>query len=568
MATNSSPVPPTVDVPMSDAAGATLPPVAQSAAAMQGVMPAVNAADRGSDVDPKRVNKRARSASASDTEKRRGSLGREPHDFEVPLSTGIGGTVPTNAISREVYMLTGGQTPASLMPSVPIVSTKSAKPRVRTAWKFTPFSNAARSDGLRLSHWSRVGTADEYPSARFNRKILYVTYTDEEYANVIANNPAVLPAVPTVPQRQTDGRSSPRLVEMSASRQPRAPGTSPRTPTPPLPPNASSLTTFNTTVPTGGSLRHGICQVRAQRPWTKEETDALFSLCAEYDLRFPVIHDRWPDRFSDRSIDELKDRYYSVSKVIIDHRHTRNPQLLMSASAALQKHCQAISMNPFDYEYECIRKNQLEWQYRRSKLELREEEETVREARRIEANRNRMVKERKRLAKLLAPAGELGGAKNTEQALAAAAANLTPQKTFPHRKVSTGPFTRSSLVFTSVSQSAKVCKRVDAALTELGIDLRPMPTGTVVDNFDLLRMDILNFLELQRTVAKKEEEVHTLRVKLAKAKGEPAPSAPPGVPSSHKKRRNDDVEVGSIFGSSGGGAGGISKRGTQNNLKM
>lgn len=565
MASNIPAVPPTADVPMPDAAGATLPVMGQNVAPMQGVTPtpAVKAVNLGLNVNSKRANKRARPAGA-DVGKRGGSSEKESHDLEVSLSSGSVEPAPTNAISREAYMLTGGQTPASLMPSVPIVVTKSAKPQVRRVWEFSPFSNAARSDGLRLSHWSRKGMVDEYPSARFNRKILYVTYTDEEYAKVVANNPAVLPAVPTVPQRQTDGRSSPRLVEMSASRQSRIPVTSPRTPAAPVPPNASSLTTFNTTEPTGGSLRHGIYQVRAQRPWTKEETDALFSLCAEYDLRFPIVHDRWPVRFSERSIDELKDRYYSVSKVIID---LRNPEPITNATTAFDKHCQAISMNPFDYEYECIRKNQLEWQYRRSKLELREEEETVREARRIEANRNRVMKERKRLAKLLAPAGELGGAKNAEQALAAAA-NLTPQKTFPHRKVSTGPFTRSSLVFTSVSQSAKVCKRVDAALTELGVDLRPMPTCTVVDNFDLLRMDILNFLELQRTVAKKEEEVHTLRVKLAKAKGEPAPSAPPGVPSSHKKRRNDDVEIGSIFGSSGGGSsGGVGKRGTQNNLK-
>lgn len=553
---------------MSESPGTTLPAATQNVAPMQGVTTAVADLDRGSSTNPKRVHKRARSVSAGDSGKRAGSLGRESRELEASILPGSGGGAHTNAISREVYMLTGGQTPASLMPSVPIVVSKSAKPRVRATWQFAPFSNAARSDGLRLNHWVRVGTPDEYPSARFNRKILLVTYTDEEYADVVADNPAVLPAVPSVPQRQTDGRSSPRLVEISASRPSRTATASPRAPAASVPPNASALTTFNVTPPTGGSLRHGICQVPAQKPWTKEETDVLFSLCAEYDLRFAVIHDRWPDRLTERSIDELKDRYYSVSKVIIDHRHARHPELLMNASTAFQKHCQAISMNPFDYEYECIRKNQLEWQYSRSKAELREEEETVREARRIEANRNRVMKERKRLAKLLAPAGEFGSAKSAEQALAAAS-NLTPQKTFPHRKVSTGPFARSSLVYTSVSQSAKVCKRVDAALTELGVELRPMPTCTVVDNFDLLRMDILNFLELQRAVAKKEEEVHTLRVKLAKAKGEPAPPAPPGVPSSHKKRRNDDVEIGSIFGGiSGGGNASVGKRGTQNSLKI
>jgi DNA methyltransferase 1-associated protein 1 len=29
------------------------------------------------------------------------------------------------------------------------------------------------------------------------------------------------------------------------------------------------------------------------RTWTREETDELFKLCREYDLRFIVIHDRY-----------------------------------------------------------------------------------------------------------------------------------------------------------------------------------------------------------------------------------------------------------------------------------
>lgn len=42
--------------------------------------------------------------------------------------------------------------------------------------------------------------------------------------------------------------------------------------------------------------------------WTKEETDQLFDLCERFDLRFIVIADRFP---SSRTVEELKDRYYS-----------------------------------------------------------------------------------------------------------------------------------------------------------------------------------------------------------------------------------------------------------------
>lgn len=194
-------------------------------------------------------------------------------------------------------------------------------------------------------------------------------------------------------------------------------------------------------------------------------------------------------------------------------------------------------MNPFDYEYELVRKNQLEFQYRRSKTELRGEEEIVRQARRIESNRKRLLKERQRLAKLLTPMKDPIVGKVDFQ-----------PKTFPHRKVITGAYARSCMIYNPLSQSARISKRIEAGLMELGVGLRPTPTSIVVDNFDLLRMDVLAFIELQRTVLKKEEDTHLLRVKLAKLKGLPVPLPPPGVTLSHKKRRADDVEVGSLFG--------------------
>lgn len=37
--------------------------------------------------------------------------------------------------------------------------------------------------------------------------------------------------------------------------------------------------------------------------WTKDETDYLFNLCRRYDLRFPVIHDRYDFPEKTRSIE-------------------------------------------------------------------------------------------------------------------------------------------------------------------------------------------------------------------------------------------------------------------------
>jgi SANT/Myb-like domain of DAMP1/DNA methyltransferase 1-associated protein 1 (DMAP1) len=287
--------------------------------------------------------------------------------------------------------------------------------------------------------------------------------------------------------------------------------------------------------------------VPPQKLWTREETDALFQLCNQFELRFAVIHDRWPATLATRSVDELKDRYYAVAKAVVEHRNAIDSTLMAKEPLALQKHCQAINMNPFDYEYECIRKNQLERQYNRSKAELREEEETVRNARRIEAAQKRAKKERERLAKLLTPAGDVrmtapNGSRVVDAKIAAnAAAAAQPQKIFPHRKVNNGAFARSSMIYTPVTQSARIAKRVDQVLEELKVGTRPTPTSYVVDTFDLLRMDIMSYLELHRTIVRKEEETQSLRVRLAKLNGEPAPPPPTGVTLSHRKRKADEA---------------------------
>ena len=46
--------------------------------------------------------------------------------------------------------------------------------------------------------------------------------------------------------------------------------------------------------------------------WTRDETNHLLDLCSRFDLRFPVIHDRWDRSIykSPRSIEDLKERYF------------------------------------------------------------------------------------------------------------------------------------------------------------------------------------------------------------------------------------------------------------------
>eukprot|EP01028_Stygiella_incarcerata_P005292 TRINITY_DN2247_c0_g1_i1.p1 TRINITY_DN2247_c0_g1~~TRINITY_DN2247_c0_g1_i1.p1 ORF type:complete len:377 (-),score=111.98 TRINITY_DN2247_c0_g1_i1:49-1179(-) len=71
--------------------------------------------------------------------------------------------------------------------------------------------------------------------------------------------------------------------------------------------------------------------------WTKEETNCLFDLCDRFDLRFPIIADRFGIQFphQHRSIPELQNRYVTVCQSLLRARAARRGA---SATAALAKH--------------------------------------------------------------------------------------------------------------------------------------------------------------------------------------------------------------------------------------
>ena len=175
-----------------------------------------------------------------------------------------------DGISRELYSLIG--------PSAPSLAAHLAKPRLKqkpnlggggtVKWYATPFihsppqtvtprrehrtfTNSARSDALQLSHWVKlsdpvVGTS--YPSSHIHPR------------------PSFFQSIPlqstTFPQsRSTTPKTSTRISWTVR----------PLHPPPPL--TVSYPFTDN--------------------EWTKEETDYLFSLVHEYDLRWYVIHDRY-----------------------------------------------------------------------------------------------------------------------------------------------------------------------------------------------------------------------------------------------------------------------------------
>lgn len=123
-----------------------------------------------------------------------------------------------------------------------------------------------------------------------------------------------------------------------------------------------------------------------EREWTYEETKLLFELCKTFELKWPVVFDRFPAR--DRKLEDLKEQFYRISSLILKDSGTGNPHLLESLDA-------------FSKLAELDRKQYLENLLKRTPAEIAEEESLVIEARRFELAAKKMLMERSNLLTLL-----------------------------------------------------------------------------------------------------------------------------------------------------------------------
>ncbi|KAI9054128.1 hypothetical protein LZ554_001299 [Drepanopeziza brunnea f. sp. 'monogermtubi'] len=155
--------------------------------------------------------------------------------------------------------------------------------------------------------------------------------------------------------------------------------------------------------------------------WTKDETDYLLALVQEYDLRWPVIWDRYdyqppapqPEASSAdvsmvplgrvRTMEDMKKRYYVVGATMMEINTT--PPNMNTAEHEL-----LILMKNFDPVKEANRKRFAETAFKRTNEEAKEEESLLLELKRILARTEKLSDERKELYHLLEAPPSTGNA--------------------------------------------------------------------------------------------------------------------------------------------------------------
>ncbi|PWA01562.1 hypothetical protein BB558_002344 [Smittium angustum] len=150
--------------------------------------------------------------------------------------------------------------------------------------------------------------------------------------------------------------------------------------------------------------------------WTFDETRYLFDLCKTFDLRFQVIHDRYSysppnseqqqdikPSLNQRSIEDLKARYYSIIKKMIEIPALRKKYNILGTDQNSGTQRKALALLSFDKDKETERKKLLEELLNRTTEEIEEERKLLVELERIQTQQKKLARERESVMLSIVP---------------------------------------------------------------------------------------------------------------------------------------------------------------------
>lgn len=272
-------------------------------------------------------------------------------------------------LAREVQNL-GGDNPIAIVPEVSLYKKRRLANRKPAAkWEFRPFKNSAREDNsLILRHWRKK--TDRVPGQ---------------------------PNVNGASEGKPAEGAAPDIGEASETNDPEI--------------EDSLFVKFNVKVNLPEYNEEQYNAKLQSDEWTKDETDYLMELAKDFDLRWPIIWDRYDyslkqpedvemngDEASTavvpapkpRTVEDLKARYYEVAAKMME---VQKPRQYMT-QAEWDLHTMMLTFSP---DQERQRKKFALNMMSRSKEEAKEEESLLIEVKRIMARAERFNEERREL---------------------------------------------------------------------------------------------------------------------------------------------------------------------------
>lgn len=237
--------------------------------------------------------------------------------------------------------------------------------------------------------------------------------------------------------------------------------------------------------------------------WTQSESEYLLDLCYKYDLRWPVIYDRYCLQ-PQRRPEEIQERFYAMVSAV------------QSARSAQQEIASKMDKVPFiNIEIEKNRRIQQELLFHKTKQEAQEEIEAKEELKVVETALKKSRKSTKVVDKV----------SKTDSAATSSSTMFVPQMgnfdaaDFSY-SVPGKPGLHSSRLLAAeynTNLSRNLLKKLSCLLKELGLPEKMLPTKTICDMYDQVRRNGITLLSLQNIISKKEKEIAGLRSKNATA---------------------------------------------------
>jgi DNA methyltransferase 1-associated protein 1 len=236
--------------------------------------------------------------------------------------------------------------------------------------------------------------------------------------------------------------------------------------------------------------------------WTRAETDHLMYICYKYDLRWPVISDRYM-LIPLKKIEDIQERYYKIVTKIRAHRVNK---------AEFSTKNEPVTI--FDCETERSRRKQQECLFQKTKSEEGEEVKLREELKMIDAV---LRSKKEKVAKLTG-----ADSKSTISKQVAAIANPNASNSSPftlpipsdNGPAPGRPCLQSTRLVNSDQNSGLsrvLLKKMNSVLRELGVSETPVPTRSVCDAYDSVKKDTITLLSLYNAIQKKEKEISSLK---------------------------------------------------------
>ena len=294
------------------------------------------------------------------------------------------------------------------------------------------------------------------------------------------------------------------------------------------------------------------------RNWNYEQTMYLWDLLKQYELKFTIVYDRFDENtYGERTVESLKDRYYSVARIILEHRRIFDHPIIKSG---------------YNYEQEIKRRTYLEKTMNKSFAELKEENYIMELAENLEKKIEKNENVEKALHQKLSEIPNINNNNQMiidegENSINTLSNNNLQENINLNNKINVEPFgesnngqtfedfiknnvtrndsfvyLRSQKLKHNLPVSEKIQERVNNYMKEFNIPQKLIPTAKVEMAYDNLRNNVILYTSLRKYLDKKEKEYAFLQKKFQdfQMKKQPQMSQNQmGIPSHSQSLRNN-----------------------------